>query len=67
MQIKLKFSNGKSKVFHVKKDSTIEDLLKEIGVNIETVIVKMNGKIVPEVEKLEDNCTLELIEFVSSG
>lgn len=67
MRIKIKLSDKKTKVLKVEKDSTIEELLKRLGINTETVIVKMNGRIVPEVEILEDGCTIELIEFVSSG
>jgi len=66
MQIKLNFS-GETKEIKVKDGYAIEDLLKELKINKETVISRMNGEIVPEEEKIKDNCTLELIEFVSSG
>jgi len=66
MQIKLKFS-GETKGIEVERGKSIGDLLKELGINKETVISRMDGEIVPEEEKLKDKCTLELIEFVSSG
>mgnify|MGYP000282911254 CR=1 FL=1 len=66
MQIKLNFS-GETKEVRVKDGYAIEDLLKELKINKETVVSRMNGEIVPEEEKIKDNCTLELIEFVSSG
>ncbi len=66
MQIKLNFS-GETKEIKVKDGYAIEDLLKELKINKETVVSRMNGEIVPEEEKIKDNCTLELIEFVSSG
>ncbi len=57
-------------------DQTIHDLssemqilklLKKIDFNPEEVVVKRNGKIVPEEEKLEEGDEIEVVPVVSGG
>jgi len=66
MQIKVLFRD-KDKKIEMDEKKKIEDLLNKIKVNPETVVIKLNGKIVPEEDKLKDGDKLELIDFVSSG
>lgn len=45
----------------------ILELLERLDFNPETVVVKRNGKIVPEEEKLEDGDEIEIVPVVSGG
>jgi len=47
--------------------ATIADLLKELGHNRETVVVKRNGKIVVEEERLADGDLIEILTVVTGG
>ncbi|MFH0890276.1 MAG: sulfur carrier protein ThiS [Candidatus Aenigmatarchaeota archaeon] len=49
------------------KSRTIENLLKELGINSETVIVSVNGEIVPESQKIRKNDRIEILKVVSGG
>ena len=51
----------------IKEGSTIEDALKKLGINTETVIVKRNSYITPIEEKVRDNDRIEIINVVSGG
>lgn len=53
--------------YELLEESTILDLLEEIDVNLETVVVRLNGMIVPEEDVLEDGDDLEIISVVSGG
>ncbi len=46
---------------------TILELLKEHGINPETVVVKKGKEIVLEEERLEDGDEIETIRVVSGG
>ncbi len=46
---------------------TAADLLKELGHNQEVVVVRRNGRIVPEGEQLADGDEIEIIPVVSGG
>lgn len=56
-----------SGVYKLTPDSKITDLLEELDQNPETVVVRLNGKIVPAEEKLEDGDKLEIVPVVSGG
>ncbi len=49
------------------KSGTIEDALDETGINPETVIVKKNGVLVPNDERIAEGDSLETIVVISSG
>jgi len=66
MQIKIKVE-GKTSEIELNDKKDIEDLLKTLRINTETIVVKLNGKIVSEKEELKDGDFIELIKFVSSG
>lgn len=58
---------GVEETYSLKKGSRIIDLLNDLGLNVETVVVERNGKIVPEEEKLSDDDELVIIPVVSGG
>ncbi len=49
------------------KGKTVLDLLKEMGVNPETVLVKRNDEILTEEVKIKDKDEIELIRIISGG
>ena len=46
---------------------TVDDLLKQLEVNPETVIVTKNKEVVTEDEPLSNNDKLELLNVISGG
>lgn len=48
-------------------ESSIIDLLEELNRNPESVVVKRNGKIVTEEEKVEEGDEVTIIPVVSGG
>lgn len=58
---------GESKTHILTPESSILDLLENIDFNPETVVVKRNGKIVPEEEIMEDGDEIEIVPVVSGG
>lgn len=53
--------------YSLEEGSRIVDLLYSLNINIETVVVRRNGRIVPEEEELSDNDELVIIPVVSGG
>lgn len=47
--------------------ATVAELLRKINMNPETVIVSVNGKIVPEQTKLKASDKVEVLRVVSGG
>lgn len=47
--------------------ATILDLLKLLGQNQETVVVRVNGKIITEEERLADGDLVEILPIVTGG
>ncbi|MDI6642847.1 MAG: sulfur carrier protein ThiS [Candidatus Hodarchaeaceae archaeon] len=43
------------------------DLLNQLGLNRETVVVRLNGKIVAEEERLADGDSVEILPVVTGG
>lgn len=62
-----RIGSQKSQEYKLSKNSRIINLLQETEFNTETVVVRRNGKIVPEEEQLRDGDELELIPVVSGG
>lgn len=58
---------GKKRRVKVNKAVTISQFLEEIGINPVTVLVKINGNIVPDDMKLKQGDPLEIIRIVSRG
>jgi sulfur carrier protein len=48
-------------------EASIEEILKELGVNPEEVIVAKNGRIVPEDETAGESDQLQIVRFVHGG
>jgi len=65
MQVTLKFSSRIRKITSDVK--TIEELLKKLKINTQSVLVKRNGRFVPVEDKIKDGDELEIIEITSSG
>jgi sulfur carrier protein ThiS len=58
---------GKNNMVSVKSGANIGDVLEKIGINRETVIVRLGGEIVPETEKLKDKEGIEILRIISGG
>ena len=56
---------GKKKKVSLRKKDTVARLLKETGINPETVLVRIEGEIVTEEKKL--NGCIEIIPVMSGG
>lgn len=48
-------------------DVSIEEILKQLGINPEEVIVAKNGRIVPEEETAGSSDELKIVRFVHGG
>ena len=61
--------NGESK--DITTNTTVEQFVKEMGIEPDTVVVECNGQILKRGEydshALEDGAVLELIRFVGGG
>lgn len=64
--IKVKIFSKTTKV-KVKKGSTIEDLIRKMGFNTETMVAKLNGKIVTEDTEIQANDEIILIRVITGG
>ncbi|MGQ9788174.1 MAG: sulfur carrier protein ThiS [Candidatus Hadarchaeaceae archaeon] len=51
----------------VSSGTTIAELLKKIGQNRETVVVRLNGVIVAEEERLKKGDLVEILPVVTGG
>jgi len=51
----------------VSRRAVVADLLKKLGQNRETVVVRVNGKIVAEEEHLKSGDVVEIIPIVTGG
>ena len=68
IQVEVKvWGQPESKVVKLSQGSSILDLLEKLGQNPQVVAVKLNGRIVPEQEKLADGDQVELIPVVTGG
>ena len=65
MQVTLKLNNRTKKI--QTKEKAIEELLKRLKINTESVLVKKNGRFVPVEDKMKNGDILEIIEITSSG
>ncbi|MBI5253561.1 MAG: sulfur carrier protein ThiS [Euryarchaeota archaeon] len=66
MKIKVKLDSKKSEV-EVAEGSTVDELLEKLGINRETVLVRLNKEICTEEEKLKPGDTIEIIRAVTGG
>jgi thiamine biosynthesis protein ThiS len=47
--------------------ATVLELLRKLGVNRETVLVRINGKVGPEEQPLRDGDRVEVFQIVTGG
>lgn len=66
MSIKL-INKENVKEIEFKENTTIEDLLKQEEIPIETVVIKQNGETVTEDEVISDNDEIEVIKVIYGG
>lgn len=66
LTIRVSFQD-KNKRITIPEKSTIEDILKKMGINRETVIVSVNGEYVPETESVKNKDKIKILEITSSG
>ncbi len=66
MKVEIEFA-GKKHNLNLKNNSTIEDALKILKINSETVLVKRNDEIIPSVEKLKEGDKIEALKIISGG
>jgi thiamine biosynthesis protein ThiS len=64
--------NGQPRVFDaLEESSTLEDLIKELGLKGDRIAVEHNGEIAPRPnwsdQKLVNNDRLEVVHFVGGG
>lgn len=65
--MELKMREGKEKKVNLEERKKIVEVLKEAGINPETVIVRKGDKIIPETEKVGNEDFIKLIPVVSGG
>lgn len=66
MKIRVKLDSKKSEV-EVAEGSTVEQVLEKLGINRETVLVRLNREICTEEEKLKPGDAVEIIRAVTGG
>ena len=66
MEVTVKRGRQRSKQ-RIKEGTTISELLEQMKINRETVIVRLDKKIVSEEEELRDGVEVEIIMAVSGG
>lgn len=49
------------------ENATIEEILKDLGLNLVEVIVAKNGKIVSELDRAGDGDQLKIIKIIHGG
>lgn len=57
--------NGKSE--SIKFEGTVQDLLKKLNINEQIVIVKVNGKMVTELDNVSDKDSVEIQKVILGG
>lgn len=68
MNMSIKLINKENvKEIEFKENTTIEDLLKQEEIPIETVVIKQNGETVTEDEVISDNDEIEVIKVIYGG
>ncbi|MDP6613072.1 MAG: MoaD/ThiS family protein [Candidatus Hydrothermarchaeota archaeon] len=66
MRIKLVL-DGKERTIKAGSSSTVMHLLQSLGINRETVLVRKNGEICVEEEKIKEGDDIEIIKTISGG
>ena len=68
VKVRVKLTPGKKeKVLELSEGAKVQDVLKELGTNRETVVVRRHGKIIPECEPVKDGEEIEVMTIISGG
>lgn len=67
MEITVKVVGQRTRRLKVDPGTTIAELLRRVGQNRETVVVRLNGRIVAEEERLKEGDLIEVIPVVTGG
>jgi sulfur carrier protein ThiS len=68
MRVKILFEKEKShRTVDVRREQTIEFLLKKLKINPQTVIVVKNGEVVTEQDTLQDKDSLKILSVKLGG
>ena len=59
--------SGEEKEVPFVKGDTVEDILEKAEINIQTVIIKRKGEIIPDDEEVHDGDELFVMKVVSGG
>jgi len=59
--------NNQEKEVSIKEEITINELLKKLNLNRESVVVIVNGEIRVEEEKISNNDEVKIISAISGG
>ncbi|MEM3431241.1 MAG: MoaD/ThiS family protein [Candidatus Micrarchaeia archaeon] len=57
--------NGKSN--NIRFEGTVQELLSKLGISEQIVIVKVNGKIVTELDKVSNQDNVEIQKVILGG
>lgn len=66
-EITLSIIPGETRKEKLKANETVSSLLSRLGINRETVIVRVSGKMVADSEKLCPGKKVEIISIISGG
>lgn len=58
---------GNRRIVNLGEGVRIENLLNELGINRETVLVRLNNEVCVEEETLKDGDKVEIIKAISGG
>ncbi|MGC8817118.1 MAG: sulfur carrier protein ThiS [Candidatus Hadarchaeum sp.] len=68
VEIKVKIAGQRSsRRLRVAPGTTVAELLRKVGQNRETVVVRLNGRIVAEEERLRKGDLVEILPVVTGG
>jgi len=67
VEITVKVVGQRTRRLKVDPGTTIAELLRRVGQNRETVVVRLNGRIVAEEERLKQGDLIEVIPVVTGG
>lgn len=59
--------DGERLGMRLRKGARVEELLEELGVNRETVLVRLNSRVCVEEETLSEGDEVEIIRAISGG
>ncbi len=67
MNVEVRFAGEKAREMAVDLGAHVLDILKQLGVGREVVAVRLDGKLVPEEEPLQDGSKVEIFRIVTGG